>query len=56
MIMSRVVLQVPISIDLRKKAEAEAKRQGYSSLQEVVRLFLTKLAQNKVDITIQIKK
>ena len=46
--MNRTVLQVPINSDLRKAAEAEAKEQGFSSLQDAVRIFLKKLADRAI--------
>ncbi len=51
--MSKTILQVPISKDLKEKAEKAANKQGFSSLQESVRLFLAKLAANRLEITIQ---
>lgn len=49
--MNRTVLQVPINSDLRKAAEIEAKEQGFSSLQEVIRVFLRRLAQKRIGVT-----
>lgn len=43
------VLQVPMSKELREKATLVALSQGYSSLQETVRVFLTQLADKKVE-------
>ena len=43
------VLQVPMSKELRKKATLVALSQGYSSLQETVRVFLTQLADHKIE-------
>ena len=43
------VLQVPMSKELREKATLVAISQGYSSLQETVRIFLTQLADHKVE-------
>ncbi len=51
--MNKTVLQVPVSKDLKEKAEKAAHDQGVSSLQESIRIFLTKLANNKLEITIQ---
>lgn len=51
--MSKTILQVPVSKELKQKAENAATRQGFSSLQEPVRVFLTKLASNKLEVTIQ---
>lgn len=43
------VLQVPMSKELREKATLVAISQGYSSLQETVRIFLTQFADKKVE-------
>ena len=43
------VLQVPMSKELREKATLVAISQGYSSLQETVRVFLTQLADKKIE-------
>lgn len=48
--MNRVVLQVPVSADLRKAAEAQAREQGFSSLQDAVRVFLKKLADRAIGL------
>lgn len=46
-------LQVPVNSDLKFRATKAAKNMGFSSLQETVRLFLTKLARGdmKVELT-----
>jgi len=49
----RTVLQVPMSIDLRKDAEKRALEQGFSSLQEAVRVFLKQLAKGVAGITFE---
>lgn len=51
--MDRTVLQVPVSADLRKAAETEAKTQGFSSLQEAVRVFLGKLAAKRIEVRLE---
>lgn len=43
------VLQIPMSKELREKATIAALNQGYSSLQETVRIFLTQLANQKIE-------
>jgi antitoxin component of RelBE/YafQ-DinJ toxin-antitoxin module len=50
--MQKTILQVPISQDLKLNAENAAHEQGFSSLQEIVRVFLTKLAAKKVEVTL----
>ncbi|MEX0617200.1 MAG: hypothetical protein WD231_05370 [Candidatus Woykebacteria bacterium] len=51
--MTKSILQVPVSKDLKERAEKAATRQGFSSLQESIRIFLTKLAADKLEIMIQ---
>lgn len=50
--MNRVVLQVPMSRDLKKEAEMAALSMGFSSLQESVRLILRKLANRELKVAI----
>lgn len=42
-----------MALDLRNQAEAVSVDMGFSSLQEVVRLMLTKLAKREIGITIE---
>lgn len=49
----RTVLQVPVDASLRKDAEKQALAQGFSSLQEAVRVFLKKLARGAMGITFE---
>lgn len=51
--MQKTILQVPITQDLKINAENAAHEQGFSSLQEIVRVFLSKLAANKVEVTLE---
>lgn len=51
--MNRIVLQVPMTPTLRSEAEKVARKQGYSSLQDAVRLYLHKLAREEVQVRIQ---
>jgi antitoxin component of RelBE/YafQ-DinJ toxin-antitoxin module len=48
--MSRTTLQIPLDTSLRNKAEQVATSAGFSSLQEVVRIFLTKFAKKSIDV------
>ena len=48
--MSRTTLQIPLNAALRDRAEKTAKLAGFSSLQEVVRVFLNKFSTNSIDI------
>jgi hypothetical protein len=51
--MSRAVLQIPVSKTLRTKAEKAALDYGFSSLQEIMRVFMTKLAKKAIDVSFQ---
>lgn len=45
--MQRIVVQVPMSKDLKEKAEIISSDLGFSSLQETIRVLLTKLAKKE---------
>jgi len=47
---TRVVLQIPMEEALRLRAEEAASAIGFSSLQELVRIFLHKLALKKIGL------
>ncbi|HUW21550.1 MAG TPA: hypothetical protein VMW41_02670 [Candidatus Bathyarchaeia archaeon] len=49
--MDKTVLQIPVSKDLRLKAQQAAFDLGFSSLQESIRLFLKKLADETVTVS-----
>lgn len=51
--MDRVILQVPMSKTLKQQAETVASDYGFSSLQEIIRVLLNKLAKRTLDISIQ---
>lgn len=51
--MNRTVLQIPVSKDLRLKAEEAALAYGFSSLQEVIRVFMNRLANKSVEVSFQ---
>jgi antitoxin component of RelBE/YafQ-DinJ toxin-antitoxin module len=51
--MQRTVLQIPINLELKNEAEQVAQAQGFSSLQEVVRVFLSRFAQKRIGITFE---
>jgi hypothetical protein len=51
--MNKIVLQVPLNQDLKLSAEKEAISQGFSSLQELVRVFLSKIASHKIEVSLQ---
>ena len=54
--MEKTILQIPISKDLRLQAEKNALEQGFSSLQESVRLFLKKLASGVINFSYREEK
>lgn len=45
------VLHLPLNKELKAKAESLAKSKGYSSLQEVLRVFIVQFAQEKLKPT-----
>lgn len=49
--MQKVVLQIPVSKELKDDAEKAAFDQGFSSLQEVLRVFMKKFANNNIDVS-----
>jgi len=49
----RTILQIPLSSTLKSTATQVAEDMGFSSLQEVVRVLLTKLASKQITISIQ---
>lgn len=51
--MTKTILQIPMNIDLRNKAEKEAHEQGFSSLQELVRVFLQRLSLKQLQVTFE---
>lgn len=51
--MQRVVVQIPMTKDLKEKAEAVSSGMGFSSLQEVIRVLLTKLSKKEFSIRIE---
>ena len=44
-------MQIPVSKTLRGQAEAAALDYGFSSLEEVIRVFMKKLAKGVIDIS-----
>ncbi len=44
------ILQVPLSKQLRDQAASKAQKMGFSSLQETIRVFLRKLAEEEIKI------
>ena len=51
--MQRTVLQIPLPKELKVSAERAALDAGFSSLQEVLRVFMRKFANKKIDLNFQ---
>ncbi|MBI4096996.1 MAG: hypothetical protein HY428_01095 [Candidatus Levybacteria bacterium] len=51
--MQQTVLQVPVSKQLKTNAEKAALSHGFASLQEAVRIFLTRLAGGSTLVTFE---
>ena len=51
--MQRVTLQIPMTKRLKDSAELVAEDYGFSSLQEAVRVLLTKLAKKQLSISVE---
>lgn len=51
--MNRVVVQVPMNKVLKEKAESVSAELGFSSLQEVIRVLLTKLSKKEFSFKVQ---
>lgn len=51
-IMQRVILQVPMSKELKQRAEIVSFDMGFSSLQEIIRVIVNKLARRELSIGI----
>lgn len=49
--MQKTVLQIPVSKQLKDDAEKAAFDQGFSSLQEILRIFMKKLANKNIDFS-----
>lgn len=47
------ILQIPVNKNIRNQATLAAEKMGFSSLQEVVRLFLNKVAKGQIDIAFE---
>lgn len=48
--MNTVTIRVPVSKELKEKAEAAAREHGYASLQETIRAFLTRFTRHDVSL------
>lgn len=47
------ILQIPVNKNIRNQATLAAEKMGFSSLQEIVRLFLNKVAKGQIDIAFE---
>jgi hypothetical protein len=54
--MDRIILQVPMKKELRDKATIAAKNNGFSSLQEAIRILLVKLAKKEITLRVEEKE
>lgn len=54
--MNNTVLQIPMTIELREKSEKAAVEAGFSSLQEVVRVFLTCFSKGETKVKLETLK
>ena len=48
--MKTTIIQIPINRQLRDKAKKVADEQGFSSLQEVIRVFLNQFADRNLEV------
>ncbi len=51
--MNSVTLQVPMDKSLRNSAAQVAQEYGFSSLQEVIRVLLSKLAKRQLSVSVE---
>ena len=51
--MQKITLQIPMNAKLKMAAEKAASEQGFSSLQEVLRVFMKKFASKKINFSFE---
>lgn len=51
--MQRIILQVPMSKELKNKAEIVSADLGFSSIQETIRVLLTKLSKKEFSLKVE---
>ena len=51
--MQRTIVQVPMSQDLKEKAELVSADMGFSSVQETIRVLLTKLSKREFTFRVE---
>jgi len=49
----RTIVQVPMAPELKKSAEKAARESGFSSLQEIIRVFLQQFAKKEITLSMQ---
>ncbi len=54
--MNRIILQVPMDKNLKEKAETVSADLGFSSLQEILRVLVTKLAKKEITFKVEEKR
>lgn len=51
--MQRIIVQVPMDKDLKERAEIVSSDLGFSSLQEIIRVLLTKLSKKEFSLKVE---
>ncbi|KKQ41422.1 MAG: hypothetical protein US60_C0040G0005 [Microgenomates group bacterium GW2011_GWC1_37_8] len=51
--MQKVIVQVPTTKKLKEAASKRAENLGFSSLQEILRLFMAKLSRGEVNVSLE---
>ncbi|MDO8571794.1 MAG: hypothetical protein Q7R79_03890 [bacterium] len=51
--MAKTILQVPLDTSLRRQSALAAQNLGFSSLQEIIRVFLKQLAAKEVTLSFE---
>ncbi|MDO8576813.1 MAG: hypothetical protein Q7R82_00570 [Candidatus Daviesbacteria bacterium] len=51
--MQRIIVQVPMSRELKEKAEMVSTDLGFSSIQETIRVLLTKLSKREFNLKVE---
>jgi len=54
--MDKVLVQVPVRKDIKELAEKAAYEQGFSSLQESLRIFMHQLGNNQIGLQVSQKE
>lgn len=51
--MQRIIVQVPMNKDLKERAEVVSSDLGFSSVQEIIRVLLTKLSKKELSLRVE---